>query len=443
MKHFSKILDVAVAAIAAGRRVRPLTGALIIFLVGLLFVGSSALIGIAIYSYTVGEIVGKQVGFLPALNWSVSFLLGFPVLAFLILSCLDEVDSILDHLISRKMVVNPNFEHVSRSALGDIAAGYERKSIAGCLLVTAAVFVFLMVEWYFVAGEPLLSGSVKMGADWFFELDWSVAALLSSAEAGTSSPNRWLNFVFGFFAYLYLAAGVSALLCFFVFVGGFAMMLRELSAPTSSVRLIPDMRETDARRGFAVFEDFFVYSMYAMFVGLVLLYCMRLQNLYLRDRAIHIDVYIFADIKAGFQTMLSQGAGTLNEGLAELSDAVFHTGLLQDWQGFLAIFVVGFVFAVTMSILGGTLRQTAKHSREFLRNALINDRDRVVRGLELPEGSESRSFEAAAMELWPLAWPKPQQLIAYMVFGFLCLIFFKLGLLWLGLRVARLFVRMV
>lgn len=400
----------------------------------------SALIGIASFRYplaTDAGIVAKQVGFAWAINWSVSFILLVPGIAFFGLMSYRGLRTGLDELARRGMILRPDGRTADADDLFDALRG-----ILICVSVFVAAMIAMAVRYSYweyseVVGQHFANGfypDIRL-LDPMQERDWSVAALLPAAD-GQNTVSRVWNDRFSLVVYL-LLPGLWTGLAFgyYVFLVGFIWYLYKLS---DRFVFLPDLSDKDKRRGFQAFSDFVENGVWLTLVVYTMCYLMILQNVFLRDREATIFSFVAPEFRKGMEAFKSgKYESALDDVLGLITE---HPGVF-NLQGELGIGIGILVAVIVLGFVVVTLRYVAAQSQK---RAL----DLIGAGGPLPESWPALSEDeyrarAKDIDFWPAAWPTVNNLLVWVLGSVLCLVFYKVGLYFTGIALAYLLSKML
>jgi len=419
---------VARLMIALSRLPPPLT-VLALILLGMAVNGTSLFIGIGNFEYTVtldGANLTKEVGFLSALNWSLSSVLIVPAIIGFGLYTYRELPRIFEQLAKRHMVVDENMHAVDAAKIKEQWRGHARTIAvlsAGAFIVAVA---YSLWEYYYVVGQHYLRGAFPTDvrlSDAYQERDWSVAALLGSADA--QSISKIANGLFALVVYV-LYAGLTSGFVFsiYIYLVGVAIFVYVLAHREQGLRLIPDLRGGDSaydrRAGLQLFEPLVQNSLFVTLLSFLMLFLIHLQNVYLRMPTASVFDFAFPSLRVaelGWVGALESIAGTVTAraGLANLNSALAY--------GF-----GSFLFVVVLAMLAVTLRMAAQKSRARLAELLADEGAKLPDWLA-PLGREKCLARLDSMSMWPARWPRINQLALASVVAALCLVFYKVGLI--------------
>jgi hypothetical protein len=415
------------AMISLSRLPPPMT-ALALILLGMAVIGASLFIGIGHFSYTLpidGRMITKEVGFLPALNWSLCALVVVPAMVAFGLHAYRNLPQLFEHLARRRMVVDEYLHPVSADVIAD---HWRRHARTVALLSALAVLVaicYSLWEYYDIVGRHYLAGRFPTGLhlkDAYQERDWSVASLLGTPDANRIS--RTANALFALFVYLVysgLAAGFG--FSIFIYLLGVSSFVYALAQRGDGIRMVPDLRGTDAaydrRAGLQLFEPLIQNALFVALLCFLMLFLIHLQNIYLR--APQPDIIAFA-FPAG------SGQGGAVQWLEALAGTITSRVGLENLNSAMAYGFGSFLFIVVLVVLAMTLRAAAQKSRAFMAEYIADENASLPSWLQ-QAGREKCRARLAAMSMWPARWPRVNQLALAAVLAGLCLVFYKVGLI--------------
>ncbi len=436
----------------AGWNINPIWASVVALVAGVVLLFASFPLNIAFVSYEVNGFT-KQVGFVPALNWSFVLTIVFPAAIFTMLLTVRRLDRTLKALASHRMLVDP--DQWTPATKEQIAALSNRvwaaASPIGLIFFLAGLGITVW-DWANTVARPLLGGMrvIEPGQiDFYDELDWSVSALFGGISHATL-PTLHADFVFGAAAYLVMGIEMAAILSFYGFLIGVSAEIYALSEKRRDLLLIPDPLDTDRRRGFELFAGFFGGVLVTTLLGYIAAYLMRVQNLFMRDSSFdRLDNMIFGAIYGNLtqafhlpQNLAAQSALTyLGQNVSDLADAIFTTGSLGDVQAYLGATVILVVMLLVTGALFAVLRIAADESRDTLVQELADagTRPKIERLFGVPATDVAKSLESTSMVIWPLRWPNVNGLLALLTLGIVCFLFYRLALIWIAVQIMALF----
>ncbi len=245
---------------------------------GFLLCMASALADVHIVS-RVDQGIVKQVGFLYAPNWVITFLILFPLYLMMFSILIRKRKKLLRLLADSRAIVRADGSPVGEDAL----PAYWSKFIARVSLVLWAFVLVVLLqstqEWAKSCLMPLLAHDTGDRA-----VDWSLIAARSGNEVWI-----WRSILFTAFAYVYMGFALFIYLAVMLYGVAISAFVNQLSETPDELRMTrippPIMREL---RGVAT-------SVYACtFLGLCAAYVMRLQAGYLPSPYPNVVEFFFS-----------------------------------------------------------------------------------------------------------------------------------------------------
>jgi hypothetical protein len=277
--------------------VSPLPPATLAFLYALIVCSLSYPLGLASVpdAFTAPGTV-KEVGYIPAINWSISYLVIFPLIIYFLFEAFECVPDSIKALGGRGMLVNSDLQVVDRNVVLQDWNDALRRSV----LVTACLFILALLEplleWWATSGYPLIVGKLDVVAE--HEFDWSVGALLTRANVF----HRFSNGVFSLMVFGQQAMMIAVFALILVFTATFCVFFAKFR---KSWQIIPDRSDKDPHKGFEIFEGTITHLLSAALLSLAILYASILQNYYLRTSFQSLFQFCQEDIVAGAMAVRS------------------------------------------------------------------------------------------------------------------------------------------
>jgi len=418
-------------------RTNPL-GVVIICFFGFMTIVASLIIGIGVFEYKLeveGKTVSKQVGFVWALNWSMTLIFLLPILVIFGLESYRGFRRSFKRLVSRNMVSNKDGSIVNEEDLFDAWKGIllTVATIGGLTLCASLIYAYW--EYNSVVGRHFADGQYPTIdlKNPYQEADWSVAALLPGTNQDDNSINPVANNTFSLIMYLLVPGlGTGIVFSFFFLFTGFFFFLYWLS---DRYLLLPHVSDKDPRRGFQIFSEMVGDVIRASIIVLVICYLMIIQNLYLRDDATSIVDFMFSDFKKnGSDEMLE---GKISNIISFLEDGLLtshtHPGAF-NLQGSLSFALSSLVLVLIIFFFSFLFNRLIKHCQA---RAL----ERLRSGLTLPSAAEGLDNDeqfkrVTEMNCWPVAWTPLKTLLWLFSCAFICIVFYKIGLFFVGMFMA-------
>jgi len=389
------------------RKVSPMGVLLCTASVGAVLLVTSIACGVSSYLYF-DEIhqVASQRGYLSSVNWSVGITIAMAASFFFMLSALQDVDGLGRQLYDAGMLVRADFTQP-----GEGGDSFKREWLrllrqnSRWVLVLAGIgAVASIVEWWVVSGGPLLIGAEIREQ----EYDWCTKFVSSDVTL-----KRVLNAAFCFVVFLTQIVYICALAVYFVFITLFSKIIYSLSSSNTAHRIIPNLGSPDRRKGFEVFESVSENILLAAASSYALFYLSRLWNVYIRSGSPNLWAFVVGDLVRGFR----------KADWATSVDRLFDIGAFSYSS---TMVTLGAVVALTLSIIVvvRVLRMAALQAKRDLHRHLTE------------QGRTAELSEVESMSVWPMSYPRPNHLLVLAVFAVIGIIFFRIGIVYLGALIA-------
>ena len=365
-----------------------------------------------------GEKLPREKGYWWELNWGLNHLAAIPLALFCSAWLLQSIHAQVRRLASARMAVDEHFEPLTEDQL---LRDWRRYEIGPVFFGVLAVvpFVASYAEWWAGSARPILAHD-SVGR----QFGWTTGALLAPEQVVP-----WVNIALSFVAFT--AQGFVATVFAYVFatVVCFSSWVYNYGGPVGP-RLIPNLKSEDSRRGFQVFEPIVYRLLYVGLAFTVVLFFIRVQSVYdySGKPAKTVFHFILEDVIQGFvanAAELLQGKPT---DLFDVGNATnFGTGIVLAAMSVMVTVIVA-VPTLILSVL-------ARQSRESLRECLASAECPPCRSWVLTPVECEQKMEK--MDFWPLRYPRPMGLIAYIVFAGFCFVFYKFTFVLLGILVIQ------
>jgi hypothetical protein len=408
---------------------------------GAALIAWSALIGVIDLHYPPGGPNARQVGYGAAVNWSVAYLVLFPVAAALLVSALDEVWCVFEYLEERGMYRTRSWVRPDTPADALRVAWLQgnRWRRWFVLLFCTVVPAILMVEWYLNNYRRLYKADKAPGIN---DVDWGLACNIVEC----TKVQRGLNVGLDFFAFAAEAFYVAILLVFIVYAADLARVLTR-EARELDIEIWPTLKSSDPRRGFEEFEPLLNRTLIVVLVGYLLAYVVRLENLYLTSALPETPTQW---TNGGLPVVEAVRAHSLSEFVHdELSTIWTEISVRHQWSvlwqldgwtkrttmsgvGALILYLIAILIVlVTVWLLAKRAKRTAT-----LYYAPDDAVPRFGRATKQEEAAE-----VAEMKVWPLGWLALNELLASTALALASLIWYRLGVVVVPLALTYLMYR--
>lgn len=346
----------------------------------------------------------KEVGFVLAPNWGITGLIFLPLAVLTALRARAAIKPLLRNLVQKGMLVDREFRPVAEEM---VVQKWEQESkrwaaiamsmfLFSFCLVMFLDFIPVVADWLLSTPEEVavLASGMTLQHD-TFEFDWSVAATFQSPVVDPIP-----NLVFGFFAYIVIAAfGSGFLLASFIYFISLCAFFSPSKMERNGLLLLPKVDSDDPRLGFESFEKFFDLLVQASIFTAIIAVAMHLQNVYLRS-PIYTDIVqmVFGKNVNKIRDAITEPDLTaLVQALTSTSDALgipLKEMTLQSFASSLALFLICAIVFVCVWLW---LRISAKDGQDMLRN-----RDDI---------SAEQKRRLNEMSIWPVGWISLNSLI--------------------------------
>lgn len=374
-------------------------------------------------------ITSREVGYAAAVNWSVTYTILFPIMAYLMIGILRKVPAALHALANQGMIRDSKTlqKEPAESLVQAWIIGTRFRRILVVVLATVLPICLSLGEWFRNNLLRLLNvGPAAKPSDY----DWGLAALMvSHSTLFYRLSNAFLDLA------AFCCEGVlfASVLAFFLYLVDLGRILPQ-TIDDGSFTLVPDLASTDRRRGFEVFESLLVDMLAVVFIAYIMSYFVRIEGLYLAsNNAESLGGFIQNDILTGASDFF-KGKEAFGDSLKNL----FTTGGASP-QAVLAGFASIVLLCFSLIITVRTVCSAADVARSRAKSHLRNGHARSLCGLPIEE--EKKRLDQ--MVIWPLGYLRLDLLIIGVVFALATLIFYKIGLYVTGLIIAGAVARLV
>lgn len=372
----------------------------------------------------------RQVGYLAALNWSVGYTFLFPIAAFLMLSALHCVPSALRSLADRGMIRSRTDSTILPA--DELITRWLKHSRAARVLMTAGMVAGLAValgDWAANNLMPLISGHLAGSVP---EVDWGLAAAipaqsLQDAQVPQFAHFAWLNAAFDLLCFSMEGVLIASVWSFFVMMTDLPSLL--MPEDDASYIIVPQLTESDKRRGFELFEELLSNVLMAGLTVFVMLFLSRLQKLYMRadPEAMQTSIGRFVrddairGLTEGIKGIFGQSTDSNSVSRLLQVDSSTH---LHTAVGDLLVLVGMFLLLVFVFLLIlWTIRTAAQRAQTTAENRL----PQLAGALRIDAAAAETAVQE--MQTWPLRYPSVSVLIGLIFFASASLVFYHLGII--------------
>jgi hypothetical protein len=359
----------------------------------------------------------KLFGYLYEINWAVNYVLIIPVAVYFCTAAINGMSQVITELAQARMIVRD--DGVAASA-DDIKGSWD--SYAGPALYAAGLLGIIatiasMIEWWVDCVHPLSYTSLASIPPTLAP-GWNLTSLLSKGQA-----SRLGVAAFGLVAFAGQAAVATAFLSFITLVLAFASWVFRYTGDDSTWELFPNPASADARRGFEHFEIFIENLLLAALALFIVFFMTRLQYLYNDSGAHSIVAFAGGDIARGF----FQGLKKL---IADADPGIFTAGKRIAYSTAMVGAGAGVTVILAFLVPAIVVRQAAMRSRARLLDWMDAHPDRVSALYGINSDEVRKKLQS--MVIWPMRYPKPIELLVFIVVAALCFICYKFALILLG-----------
>lgn len=367
----------------------------------------------------------RQVGYIPALNWSLTYFLLLPNALYLMLTSLGTTVDALDALHSRGMVRNSELQAVrDRTITKSWIAGTVRRRL---LLLTFGVILpvtISMGEWF---RNNLLRlfhhGPTALAPDY----DWGLKGIMCN----WSAPHSLLNASFDFCAFCCEGVLYSSILTYFLLLLDLGRVLPHRNEE-GSLRLFPDLRSDDPRRGFEIFSDLLQQMLIVVLLAYLMCYLVRLEGAYMDSSGVpNLATFVQGDILTGAKQAFGESKDVFSLLSYLFDQGHASTRSFLAWTGSILVFTFSLVVVLmTVRVAAQCARSNAiQHYAQPGANSLCG-------GTVLEEQERLKTMVA-----WPLGYLRANVLLNAMVFAVMTLYWYRIGLFVFGMVLGALLLR--
>jgi ABC-type multidrug transport system fused ATPase/permease subunit len=357
----------------------------------------------------------REVGYIPALNWSVTYAILFPLALYLMTTAVGGLAAVLDRLHERGMVRDSQLQPVAASVLtADWLAGARIRSRLLVLFAVIMPAAFALFEWF---PNNLLRLMKVLRAPHYSDWDWGLAGVMAS----TGRPEwslfwRWVNAGFDLMAFATEALLIGSLLAFFLVVLDLGRVVPS-GRRGETLLLTPDLQSRDRRLGFEEFAPPLEKLLGVALAAYLICYLVRLEGAYMAsDSSSSLADFISNDILSGALRAFEAGS------FSRLAQSLFNFGE-QQARGLLAWMMSVIIAVISLVTMVITVREAALAAKSNALQALAN-------GLLPFPGVERETAKrkVEAMAVWPLGYLKLDVLAVWVLIAVITLFLYRVGL---------------
>ena len=421
--------------VEAAFKIEPYYVMLVGMLPGFALVFGSMLLHIAsVKAYAPGFAkVTREVGYVPALNWSFTYAILLPVLLYLMTNTIAGLVDALNRLHDCGMVRDINMVAVRDHSITESWLVGSRGRTRLILVFSAIIPVaFGATEWFLNNLLRLIYANRNAG---YPDFDWGLAGVMHlSHGADWTLILRLGNALFDFVAFAAEIVLISSLMAFFISVLDLGRVIPS-GKGRNELKLIPDLNSRDKRLGFEIFEEPIENLLGVALVAYLICYLVRLQGAYMaNESSSSLASFVSTDIFAGIREAAA------NPTRAHLADALVHLFDLGEQQirGVLAWSMSILIAVFSLSVVIITARGAALAAKFNVENAIYDGR------LELtPQKKRSAEAKLKAMVIWPLGYLRVDALLFWVAIAVFTLFLYRVGLFVAGVVSFTLFARLI
>lgn len=389
------------------------------FLCSMLLGVVAAMIDVGTYAQTEGPNRGKSVGYLQAVNWFWAYTFVWPACCALLAASAAHLFKWPRILLEKGMLEGRN--GITREQVrGGAEAIFDRALRTTAPFVwtfSAGGIVYSFWEWWKCAFDPLLRHIPPLGGVY----DWSNQHAMSDLLG-----QKIANAAFSLVAYVGLQGSMTVISANLIGLSvTAALFLWQVSDPDSRVQLVPDTQSRRPQRGFEVFRPAIATLLLTSAATFLMMYLSRLWK-----------VYLYVPTDGSFWNFVGDHlarapiASIRKLDLAQIFQTE-HVDIGSQFVSIGALVVLGSLIA----LLWFSLQQALIRVRSSLDSQLAEG--------DLPEGRRNHLLKlqetAATAVGWPLASPSLNTIVFAGAFACAAIIWYQLGLLYIGYLVVAAF----
>jgi hypothetical protein len=384
-----------------------------------------------------GKTITRQVGYIWAWNWSVSYAVLFPLSLYFGLLSLRCIRDSLREMHAQRMVRTAAMIAIEEPELENSWLGGDR--VRRLLLWIFAFILPFTVSSYEWARNNLLRlfESPLAPATSVADYDWGLKALMFHAPVWA----RVTNAAFDLAAFCLEGLLLAGSLAYFLMLLDLGRVIPLTTGNAEPIRLIPNLKSQDRRAGFELFEEPLLQMLFVALVMFLMFYLVRIEGAYLHGAGSESNLaeFIQKDILAGAsgqQGVLKSPdlASSVKANVAHLLDPGN-----MDVRDFLSQISVFLIFILCGIVIVMTVRIACQSAITNAKNYLDN-----CQSCTLFEGKhDDERGRLEQITSWPLGYIKPNLLFLAMAFAVASLYYYRIGLFVAGSVIATLLSRVL
>ncbi len=395
--------------------------------------------------------INREVGYLAALNWSITYAILFPILLYLMANTISGLANALDRLHICGMV-----HEIDPDALNDpltaLDLGKVKLQAVRTRILTRNWLSGSPVRKHFLIIFAIIIPAAFGATEWFFnnflrlihmapvpshsDYDWGLAGLMPLRPGAPewALVHRLANAAFDLLAFTTEVLLIGSLIAFFIIVLDLGRVVPTGRRGETHL-LLPDLNSPDRRFGFEVFSDPLGSLLGVALIAYLICYLVRLQGAYMANTsssslADFVSDYILAGVRQAAKSPTPAH-------LVDAFVALFNLGD-QQIRGALAWMMSVLVAIFSLSAVVMTVQGAAASAQRTATDRLKN------RNLDLADQTPKNAADKLkSMAIWPLGYLKLNILLFWIFIAVLTLILYRIGLFVAGIVSFMLFLRIV
>ena len=267
----------------------------------------------------------KEVGFIFAPNWTIVYLVLFPLYLSVFSVLTSRCRRTLMDFCDGRILTGPNGAPISHQA---ILAAWDSalKGVSSVMwLVLALVVVQTVGQWIYASLVPLMTGKSDV-------VDWGTLAAVHPDKA-----NWWATLFFASVAYIYMGVALFIYLAILIYAAAFAAFLNSLSDHSGQFRLVARSQIFRQR-----LSEIVTSTYVCVIFGIGAAIAMRMQAEYLQSGYTLITDLWFSDVIAAFRWLFGGAA------VAQPAQ-VLH--IPSKWTSFAELMVTLFILFIVVYLI--------------------------------------------------------------------------------------------